>query len=281
MLMGISLFKGKNMNDPFKILEPTVISVSGGRTSGYLLYRVLEANNGKLPEDSLAVFANTGKEAEQTLEFVKNCADKWNVEIHWVEYRSNEKKFEIVDFDTASRKGEPFEAMIDRYEKLPNTAIRMCTGELKKHTIHRFVKEKWAALGHKHGKNTDWMGIRADEPRRVARFERHQIPLVVAGITKHDVGKFWANNDFDLELPNINGTTNHSNCDLCFLKSEGVLMSLIRENPEKANWWIAQEEKTGMVFSINTPTYKKKKEFAKTQTELFEFGESIPCYCGD
>ncbi len=268
-------------NNPFKILEPTVISVSGGRTSAYLLYQVLQANDGKLPEDSLAVFANTGKEAEQTLEFVKNCADKWNVEIHWLEFRPTKRKFEIVDFNTASRNGEPFEAMIDHYGKLPNTTMRMCTGQLKIEPIDRFVKERWKPLGHKYDDNCNWMGIRADEMRRSAKFDKRRVPLVVAGVTKHDVGKFWANYDFDLELPNVNGTTNHSNCDLCFLKNEGVLMSLIRENPEKANWWIAQEEKTGMVFSVNTPTYKRKKEFAKSQTELFEFGESIPCYCGD
>ena len=52
------------MNDPFKIIEPTVISFSGGRTSAYMLWRVLQSNNGKLPEDAIVCFANTGKEEE-------------------------------------------------------------------------------------------------------------------------------------------------------------------------------------------------------------------------
>ena len=62
------------MTDPFKITEPTVISFSGGRTSAYLLWRVLQSNNG-LPDGSIVVFANTGKEEEATLQFVKDCED--------------------------------------------------------------------------------------------------------------------------------------------------------------------------------------------------------------
>ena len=38
--------------NPYKILEPTVISFSGGRSSAYMLYKILEANNG-LPEDAI------------------------------------------------------------------------------------------------------------------------------------------------------------------------------------------------------------------------------------
>ena len=69
------------MHDPFLITEPTVISFSGGRTSAYLLWRVLQSNNG-LPEEAIVCFANTGKEEEATLEFVRDCEQNWGVEIH-------------------------------------------------------------------------------------------------------------------------------------------------------------------------------------------------------
>ena len=98
--------------NPFRITEPTCISFSGGRTSAFMLYKVLEAHDMSLPEDAIVCFANTGKEDEATLKFVQNCSDNWNVEIHWVEYRDADPAFMRVDFQTASRNGEPFEALI-------------------------------------------------------------------------------------------------------------------------------------------------------------------------
>jgi 3'-phosphoadenosine 5'-phosphosulfate sulfotransferase (PAPS reductase)/FAD synthetase len=127
------------VSDPFKIDEPTVISFSGGRTSAYMLWRVLQSNNG-LPEEAIVVFANTGKEEEATLEFVRDCETNWGVEIHWLEYRNSEKKFERVTFETASRNGEPFEALIRKKKYLPNVVARFCTQELKVLTIDRYMK---------------------------------------------------------------------------------------------------------------------------------------------
>ena len=72
------------MQDPFKISGPTCISFSGGRTSAFMLHRVLEANSG-LPEEAIVCFANTGKEDEATLEFVRDCSVNWQVPIVWLE----------------------------------------------------------------------------------------------------------------------------------------------------------------------------------------------------
>jgi 3'-phosphoadenosine 5'-phosphosulfate sulfotransferase (PAPS reductase)/FAD synthetase len=274
------------MNDPFKIIEPTVISFSGGRTSGYMLWRILESNNG-LPDEAIVCFANTGKEEESTLKFVKQCQNNWNVPIHWVEFIPEKPGFKLVNFETASRNGEPFEALITKKNYLPNPVTRFCTIELKIRTIHKYLK----SLGWKHNENMDWVGIRADEPRRAMKMDRERVPLYTAGITSGDVGEFWKKQSFDLELPNFNGKTYHGNCDLCFLKGYPQTLSLIAEKPERAIWWAKQESRIhssgkftgdGARFRKDRPSYQKMMQYNMDQDDMFMIDEeSISCFCGD
>ena len=280
------------MHDPFKILEPTCISFSGGRTSAYMLWRVLQSNNGKLPDDAIVCFANTGKEDEATLKFVHDCEVNWNVKIHWLEYCYHEtpaQRFKVVDYETASRDGEPFFELIDQNGSpyLPNPVARICTAKLKIKVIHHYLK----SIGWEHDESSDWVGIRADEQRRAAKIDRSRTPLVVAGITKEDVGAFWRSQSFDLGLPNMNGVTMHGNCDLCFLKPAHQVLSLIQEKPERALWWIKMEShasssnKTygdGARFRKDRPSYKEMYKFAQNQTDMFDKDEAaIDCFCGD
>ena len=282
------------MNDPFKIVGPTCVNVSGGRTSAYLLHRTMESNNG-LPDGTVSLFCNTGKEEEATLRFVRDISAKWNVPIVWLEYRDG-AGFEVVSFETASRNGEPFEAVIrQRGGILPNPRSRYCSSEMKTRTMHRYLR----AIGW-----SEWetmLGIRADEPRRVAKFRLNphpetpdefvRIPLVDAFITAGAVGKFWRTQPFDLGLPNIGGKTINGNCDLCFLKTGNALVSLIAESPQRAIWWAGREDGAksaadgdGWRFRNDRPTYGSMYEFVQSQGDMIGFDtdeEAISCFCGD
>lgn len=262
------------MNDPFKITEPTLISFSGGRTSAYMLWRVLQANGG-LPSDAVACFANTGKEEDATLDFVRDCEINWGVKIHWLEYQSTDPKFKVVNFETASRSGEPFENLVKKKKYLPNMVARFCTSELKVMTIDRYLK----SIGVE--EYITFVGIRADEPRRVAKMRGNKdiklTPLADAGVTQQDVWDFWSSQPFDLKLQKTNGA---SNCDLCFLKGANIIMGLIAQNPERAVWWAKMEEDIGGKFRSDRPSYAQMMKYTKEQTTLFK-DESIPCFCGD
>lgn len=284
------------MTDPFKIDEPTCISFSGGRTSAYMLWRVLQSNSGRLPEEAKVLFCNTGKEDDATLDFVNECAVRWCVEITWLEFtlENEESTFKVVDYKTASRDGKPFEAVIKRYEPyLPNGRARYCSNQMKTRTMHRYLK----SIGWK-----DWdtfIGIRADEPRRVVKFRanphpetKHEtvcLPLAQTNVSSKEVGKFWTEQDFDLGLPNMNGKTMHGNCDLCMLKPKAQILSLIQEKPERATWWIQQEVEAakrctgdGKFFAIDRPSYAQMLKYAAEQTDMFDKNEeAISCFCGD
>lgn len=276
------------MNDPFKIDGPTCISFSGGRTSAYMLWRVLQSNGG-LPEEAIVCFANTGKECEETLEFVRDCSVNWQVPITWLEWRDTEAKFEVVTFETASRNGEPFEALIRKRNYLPNPVTRFCTIDLKIRPIGRYLLSLGMADTKTEAENMSMIGMRADEQRRAAKIaDKSHIPLVTAGITKEDVGAFWKAQPFDLGLPNNNGVTMEGNCDLCFLKGGAQLLSLIAAKPVRAVWWAKIEalalasKPSGAHFRTDRPSYAQMLKFAADQTDMFDQNEeAISCFCGD
>jgi 3'-phosphoadenosine 5'-phosphosulfate sulfotransferase (PAPS reductase)/FAD synthetase len=176
----------------------------------------------------------------QTLDFVQECGDRWGIPITWVEYLDAAPRFTVVSHNSASRDGEPFEALIRRRKYLPNQQARFCTGDLKVKPSAKYL----ISLGWE-----QWMsalGIRADEMRRVNREpqkERWQrwYPLADAGVTKHHVMAFWGRQPFDLRLTNIKGNTALGNCDGCFLKSEATLAMLARDYPERHAWWERME----------------------------------------
>jgi 3'-phosphoadenosine 5'-phosphosulfate sulfotransferase (PAPS reductase)/FAD synthetase len=258
-----------------------------------MLYKVLEAHDMSLPAEAIVCFANTGKEDEATLRFVQDCSEHWNVPINWLEYLPDAPGFKVVNFETASRNGEPFAEIIRKRNYLPNPVARFCTVELKIQPEHKYLKSTgWSEWDN-------MVGIRADEPRRVAKIKANPsggkagperiMPLAQANITKDDVGLFWCQQAFDLGLPNHNGVTYHGNCDLCFLKGASQILSLIAEKPQRAAWWARMETsitnakiQNGGRFRSDRPSYASMTKFTEQQRDMFDPNEeAIACFCGD
>lgn len=207
--------------NPCKIDGPALISFSGGRTSGLMLYRILEAHGGTLPDDVRVVFANTGKERAETLRFVHECGARWGVPIVWVEWRATPRRaegtaslaawlaakdpdrrmfaaagFERVGYNSASRASEPFEALIAMKQRLPNWQERWCTEFLKAGPITALVAE----LGWKVGEYQEIIGLRADEGHRIIkslananyrwdRKSKQEVPRVPRRLVRHPLSK--------------------------------------------------------------------------------------------
>ena len=258
------------MDKSYTLPEGNVqISFSGGRTSAYMLYKILESNDG-LPERAKVIFTNTGREMNQSLDFVQECSEKWNVNVTWLEYDLiNEKHtFKLVNHNSASRNGEPFEKLINKYGRLPNAIQRYCTGVLKIQTASKY----WRSLGWKNWKNC--LGIRADEKNRIKDKKKDgyypHYPMALAKESLEEVEEFWKSQPFKLRLPVVKGKTMMGNCDLCFLKSEAQLAMMMKEHPDKAQWWIDIEKKTGKQFNRDRNLAKMSEYVNKQQDWVFE-----------
>lgn len=281
-------------SDPYKIEGPALISFSGGRTSGYMLWQTLRrAELDGFPPGALwpnvhVTFANTGREDDRTLDFVRDCEMNWGIKIHWLQYRrrflpayrsedveritekirkewgasfepANGRKepgFVEVNYETAARQRDPFNeshpfANFLMMSGVPNVVTRMCSTELKIR-----VMKKWM-LAQSYDEWTNVVGIRADEPHRVAKMrtqppERwdNQVPLADAGVSQADVLEFWQRQPFDLKLRHDEELgTYEGNCDLCMLKATSKKIRIARERPEALQWWEQIETVTGSAFN--------------------------------
>jgi len=243
-----------------------LVSFSGGETSAFMAQWLwLHKRN---EYDIHFIFANTGLENNETLEFVDQVSKHWGFHVFWIEAKvfHNERKtsgYEIVSPEIASRNGEPFEAMIAKHG-MPSVRSPHCTRELKKHAIYSYAK----SIGWKQWHTA--IGIRIDEIDRVspnAKKERFIYPLVSNVPTrKNDINKFWSEQSFDLELKTYEG-----NCDLCFKKSFRKLMTLVKERPETIIWW------SGIEFKYHDfiPDGKKHNKLLIPPINCFRQNKSI------
>lgn len=280
--------------NPYLIPGPCLWSFSGGRTSGYMLYHALEAFDGKLPPDHHVCFANTGKEREETLRFVHECGSRWGVTINWLEWAPRpeglegrrtpwELRYSEVGYNSASRNGEPFKALIARKKMAPNAAMRYCTSHLKVDTMKAFMM----SLGYQRWNNA--VGLRADEIRRIIKGQKRNDaglerfttvwPMLKAGVTARDVWKWWLGGNadpknlthplpqgFDLGLYPYEG-----NCDGCFLKGRAILEWQEREKPGRLDWWREIEEwlvASGMRRKVEMSYFNLQYSYAELQRSV-------------
>lgn len=290
-------------------VQPVVL-FSGGRTSGFMLRRLLDEFP-NFRNQFITVFANTGKERNETLNFVHDVETRWTVPVVWVEYqrvpaatipsgvfptkRRNENLkrssdrgevthwFKVVDYGSASRDGKPFDEVLEWASVLPNQGARMCSVQLKIRSAMRYLfstgLKEYAPI----------IGIRKDEDHRTLQvlsscdgFEHPQFPLCDWGITESDVMSFWKNNDFDLQLESYQG-----NCDLCFLKAKHKRIRIARENPELLNWWKQWEERKAQTCQGDGKFFRKGQPYTLIEQWAKEGAYAmvdpsdtdIPCSC--
>jgi 3'-phosphoadenosine 5'-phosphosulfate sulfotransferase (PAPS reductase)/FAD synthetase len=275
-------------------IQNLFISFSGGRTSAYMLIKILEEIKAKNPvfdllnNDPLIAFANTGLEHPKTLDFVKKVSeyvlDKYGLKIHYLEaggvIKEAGKKYRTKleprrqDFLSLSRKGEPAFNAAEEYGAF-GMATPHCTREMKLAPLNEFASYA--------GKNTiQALGIRADEAGRVKLAPKKWYPLATEWpTTKEMVLEFWRNMPFDLNIEE-----RHGNCLFCFKKGWNKLIANAREFPHDLDL-MESIYKRGCEVSEKQnkpvlPYFRGYKTFDDLRNEVKDGDQTdISCDCGD
>src|SRR3990167_328889 len=215
------------------------VMFSGGRTSGYMCWWLKKHKSDEY--SFVFMFANTGQEHEKTLEFVDKCDKRLGLNLVWLEavVHHGERKgstHKIVTYETASRNGEPFEQVILSYG-IPNKSWPNCNRELKIHPANSYMRSLGFKTNHVRA-----IGIRSDEIDRMNldAIKRGEIiyPLIKwHPVTKSEVLHWWAEQGFDLDLPEHLG-----NCITCWKKSDRKLMTIAKQEPKRFNFFRSMEK---------------------------------------
>lgn len=215
-----------------------LVSFSGGETSAFMVHWLKENKSDEF--EMVFVFANTGQENEETLKFANYIDKKYNLNLIWVEAVVNPEfgkgiRHKIVDFETASRNGQPFEKIIEKYG-IPNMNAPHCSRGLKEQPIKSFIK----SLGW--DEYFTAIGIRVDEFDRMnAKKDEKKLiyPLVdMRPTNKQEINNFWNKQEYRLELKGYEG-----NCATCWKKSMRKLGTIAKYNPEKFDFFEKMEQK--------------------------------------
>ena len=252
-----------------------LISFSGGRTSAYMTWWLVNHWEERHEWEMVVVFANTGIENPGTLHFVHRCAVNWGIDIVWVEARHLDDNgipysdkgwkvsHQVVDYFTAARvqrlitggfSWTPFEEMISVLG-IPSTEAPFCSDQLKRKAIESYLKSIGWDDYHKA------IGIRIDEVDRCNenwRSEKIIYPLIKYNPTaKSAVFMWWQKQPFDLEIdPDL------GNCEGCWKKDMDRLVRIAKKKPVVFDWWQEMTNKYG---------HLKLREGQKDMTPPFNF----------
>jgi len=244
------------------------VGVSGGRTSAFMALCLSTYSKYRDNYHIIFYFCNTGEENEKTLIFVKNITDVWGIPVIWLEpvFHKNgtATTHKIVDFESAKRKGEPFDEMLKHYP-IPNKSAPNCTRELKE----RLRESLMYSLGFKDYYTA--LGIRYDEMHRISNTADERM-IIYPLATEIKVDEVFIRNWFERQLFDLGLFDYQGNCNFCFKKSMEKQITLMIEHIEAGLEyiifrWIDREEKYSSDKSPrfdlrDNITYRQKYEIA-------------------
>ncbi|HAT1512375.1 TPA: phage N-6-adenine-methyltransferase [Morganella morganii] len=203
-----------------------IVSFSGGRTSAYLVHlmeqkRVSENLNVKY------VFMDTGAEHPKTYEFIRNVVKHWNIDLVCLRLvvdpkLGNGNSYRVMNADEICADLQPWVDACGKYGT-PYVHGAFCTRTMKLEPFERYCKENYPDGYH------SWLGIRADEPRRLKPRDGVSYLADISDFDKQDILNWWKEQLFDLAIPEHLG-----NCVFCIKKGINKIALAARDEPGMA-----------------------------------------------
>lgn len=222
-------------------VRPQVVSLSGGRTSGYLAH-IMQKMQKEHGWNCSYVFMDTGAEAPETYEFIRNIVNEWGINLTVIRTVVHPEMnvgvtYREISLDEMGPDLKPWKDMIAKYG-VPTINTPYCTSRMKTEPHDKYCDHKFGK-----GNYTTWLGIRADEPQRLTYYDpnfdmfsmdvpeeraiRYLAELDLAG--KKQINKWWSKQPFDLGIEDFAG-----NCVFCIKKGVNKLYAAAQAYPEMA-----------------------------------------------
>jgi len=216
-------------------MKHNVISFSGGRTSAYLVYLMEEMRKRGEIDNVHYVFMDTGAEHPKTYEFIKRCVEYFKIELVCIKGNFNQPvgeghTYNLVSIDEVKHDMEngPYAQLMRKYG-LPTVSSPWCTSRMKQDTYDKYCNDMFGK-----GNYVTWLGMRADEPKRIKLPNNRGIRYLaeISDAEKIDILRFWDSMPFNLEIDEHLG-----NCVFCFKKTHGKVALAARDEPELLDQW--------------------------------------------
>lgn len=203
-----------------------LVSFSGGRTSAYMCHLLKKMNVPNLE----FIFMDTGAEHPKTYEFIKKCDKHFNLNLKVLRPIVNPEmgkgmEYQQVTTDEMGWDLSTMKALVMKYGSFDYLNAH-CTTMLKTRTAQKFIKSYDEDV-------TQWVGIRADEQRRLKDKKGFKYLADVSDMEKQDIIEFWQAMPFDLEIEQHLG-----NCVFCVKKNPNYIGLIYRDEPELFKQWV-------------------------------------------
>ena len=164
---------------------PHIVKFSGGRSSGMLLFTLLENGFLKRERGDVVVFNNTSCEHPETYRFAAECKRRvesgYGIPFFFIQFQTyedarqgewrrlpsyrlvNERPFSETNPDGFQWRGEVFEELLSHKAYLPSQFRRICTSSLKLEVTRSFLR--------------DWLASKAAIPRLGHGLDESQVDV--------------------------------------------------------------------------------------------------------